>query len=55
MAYRHGQKKPATIITPSITVTLEPKSILGLGANLDGTNTLDLILGKSAELRKSEG
>jgi hypothetical protein len=55
MAYRHGQKKPATIITPSITVTLEPKSILGLGANLDGTPRFGLILGKGAKLRESQG
>jgi len=32
MACSHGQKKPANVITPSITVTLEPKSILGLSA-----------------------
>ena len=55
MAYHHGQRKQANVITPSIAITLEPKSILGLGANLDRTNTLGLILGKSAELRKSEG
>ena len=35
-------------------ITLEPKSILGLSANLDRTNTLGLIFGKSAELGKSE-
>ena len=54
MAYCHEKRKPANVITTSIAITLEPKSILGLGANLDRTNTLGLIFGKSAELGKSE-
>ena len=55
MAYHHGQRKQANFITHSIAITLEPKSILGLGANLDRTNTLEIILGKSAELGEGEG
>jgi hypothetical protein len=55
MAYRHGQGKSANVTTPSIAITLELKSILGLGANFDRANTLGLIFGKSAELREGEG
>ena len=56
MAYRHDVlRMPANVITPSIAITLELKSILGLGANFDRANTLGLIFGKSAELREGEG
>jgi hypothetical protein len=32
MAYCHGKRIPENVIIPSIAVSLEPKSILGLGA-----------------------